>query len=137
MKFIFAIIIFTFLFITPVKSNTTEDVLPQLATCMAVIDFQINFYQMYNQLHAPQSDTPHILPALTRALAMKHHVRTRIIPNLTPDQMQLLATIYVMVREQVFNNFAAAVDSAEINHFVNNVQQVDRSCDPLNSGTDQ
>lgn len=109
----------------------------ELAACMAVVDFQINFYHVFNQLHPDTSDTKNNRPMLSRLLSIKNVIATQVIPLFTPEQTQQLAQIYLITRNQVFMSFVAAETLDNLNMFSAVIQNVDRTCEPLNISIEQ
>lgn len=116
------------------KSDTA---LVQLATCMAVVDFQIHLYQVFNTMHPGDLETQQNLPRLSRLLSIQHVVRSRIIPHFTPEQTQVLADMYLLLRAQVFHSFTISENLNQLQVLGQALNDADQSCEPLNISTEQ
>lgn len=115
---------------TPVKSDSQ---LTQLAACMAVIDFHVHMYSVVNNLQNPPSH----MHQLMRVLNMRNHIRSEVIPRLHNSQTQVLAHMYLMLRDQVFTTFALLTDAPQLQQFAHEIDRMNQSCEHLNTSIEQ
>lgn len=122
--------------ITPCVARASVSI-SELALCMAVVDFQIQMYQLFEHM-IPERQEPHpsSIP-LVRLLSMRHQISTRHIANLDPKDISALATNYIQVRDQVFATFTHAHDATHLQLFVNAIRLMDQNCDHLNTSVHQ